>query len=59
MGEENSTSRTCKPSKTFKAKCSHMVKKQRAKFYILGRCLAMLVCGRDRDRDRDRDRIVI
>ncbi|XP_023639290.1 uncharacterized protein LOC111830758 [Capsella rubella] len=57
MGEEISTSRTCKPSKTFKAKCSHMVKKQRAKFYILGRCLAMLVCGRDRDRDRDRNLI--
>ncbi|KFK34573.1 hypothetical protein AALP_AA5G163300 [Arabis alpina] len=54
MGEENGTSGTCKPCKTFGKKCSHIVKKQRAKFYILGRCIAMLVCGRERNRDRDR-----
>ncbi|CAL9224667.1 unnamed protein product, partial [Arabidopsis halleri] len=30
--EENGT---CEPCKTFGQKCSHVVKKQRAKFYIL------------------------
>ncbi|CAI0471412.1 unnamed protein product [Linum tenue] len=31
-------------------KCSHLVKKQRAKFYILRRCIALLLCWKDRDR---------
>ncbi|CAH8353156.1 unnamed protein product [Eruca vesicaria subsp. sativa] len=54
MKEENITSRTCERCKTFGEKCSHKVKKQRGKFYILARCIAMLVCGREPDRDRDR-----
>ncbi|XP_019057245.1 PREDICTED: uncharacterized protein LOC109116388 [Tarenaya hassleriana] len=33
---------------TFGQKCKHMVKKQRARFYIVRRCIAMLVCWRDR-----------
>ncbi|CAH8362777.1 unnamed protein product [Eruca vesicaria subsp. sativa] len=43
---------TCEPGKTFGQKCSHVVKKQRAKFYILRRCIAMLVCWRDNNHDR-------
>ncbi|KAG4152245.1 hypothetical protein ERO13_D04G111000v2 [Gossypium hirsutum] len=35
----------CEPCRSFGQKCSHLVKKQRAKFYILRRCIAMLVCG--------------
>ncbi|XP_030495617.2 small polypeptide DEVIL 16-like [Cannabis sativa] len=44
----NSNSYQCEPCKSFGQKCSHLVKKQRAKFYILRRCIAMLVCWRDR-----------
>ncbi|KAG2332624.1 hypothetical protein Bca4012_017804 [Brassica carinata] len=44
---------TCEPCKTFGQKCSHVVKKQRTKFYILRRCIAMLVCWRDNNHDRD------
>ncbi|CAN6835085.1 unnamed protein product, partial [Brassica oleracea var. botrytis] len=52
--EENSTCQTCK---TFGQKCSHVVKKQRTKFYIIRRCIAMLVCWRDNNSDRsNRDR---
>ncbi|KAG7638773.1 DVL family [Arabidopsis thaliana x Arabidopsis arenosa] len=47
--EENGT---CEPCKTFGQKCSHVVKKQRAKFYILRRCIAMLVCWHDQNHDR-------
>ncbi|XP_013633398.1 PREDICTED: uncharacterized protein LOC106339138 [Brassica oleracea var. oleracea] len=47
--EENSTCQTCK---TFGQKCSHVVKKQRTKFYIIRRCIAMLVCWRDNNSDR-------
>ncbi|CAN8254652.1 unnamed protein product [Cochlearia groenlandica] len=54
MGEDSTTRGT--PCKTLREKCSHMAKKQRAKFYILGRCIAMLVCGRDRN-NRDCDRV--
>ncbi|XP_018814022.1 uncharacterized protein LOC121266770 [Juglans microcarpa x Juglans regia] len=38
----------CEPCRSFGQKCSHIVKKQRAKFYILRRCIAMLVCWRER-----------
>ncbi|KAK1409780.1 hypothetical protein QVD17_36309 [Tagetes erecta] len=31
---------------TFGEKCSNIAKKQRAKFYIVRRCVAMLVCWR-------------
>ncbi|XP_008443575.1 small polypeptide DEVIL 16 [Cucumis melo] len=34
--------------KSFGEKCNNLVKKQRTKFYILRRCIAMLVCWRDR-----------
>ncbi|KAG5043776.1 hypothetical protein AAZX31_03G163700 [Glycine max] len=38
----------CDPCKSFGQKCSHIVKKQRAKFYILRRCIAMLLCWHER-----------
>ncbi|KAJ1418966.1 hypothetical protein SESBI_15572 [Sesbania bispinosa] len=38
----------CDPCKSFGQKCSHLVKKQRAKFYILRRCIAMLLCWHER-----------
>ncbi|KVH90394.1 DVL-like protein [Cynara cardunculus var. scolymus] len=31
-------------------KCRHIGKKQRAKFYIVRRCIAMLVCWHDQDK---------
>lgn len=34
--------------KSFGEKCNNLVKKQRTKFYIFRRCIAMLVCWRDR-----------
>ncbi|KAL8193360.1 hypothetical protein R6Q57_026941 [Mikania cordata] len=39
---------TC--NRTFGEKCSHIAKKQRAKFYIVRRCVAMLVCWRDKEK---------
>lgn len=35
-------------SRTFGERCGHLAKKQRAKFYILRRCIAMLVCWHER-----------
>ncbi|KAJ1392259.1 hypothetical protein SESBI_36001 [Sesbania bispinosa] len=35
--------------KSFGQKCSHLVKNQRAKFYILRRCIAMLLCWHERN----------
>ncbi|TQE06734.1 hypothetical protein C1H46_007683 [Malus baccata] len=32
----------------FGKKCSHLVKKQRTKFYIFRRCIAMLLCWHER-----------
>lgn len=40
---------TCN-SRTFGEKCSHIAKKQRAKFYIVRRCISMLVCWHDKDK---------
>ncbi|KAG6401540.1 hypothetical protein SASPL_138399 [Salvia splendens] len=36
-------------------KCRHLAKKQRAKFYILRRCIAMLVCWHERNDPKDAD----
>ncbi|KAK9290429.1 hypothetical protein L1049_008599 [Liquidambar formosana] len=38
----------CEPCRSFGQKCNHLVKKQRTKFYILRRCIAMLVCWHER-----------
>ncbi|KAJ4831449.1 hypothetical protein Tsubulata_043642 [Turnera subulata] len=46
--EENSTSfchrHVRDPCRSFASRCSKLVKEQRAKFYILRRCITMLVC---------------
>ncbi|KAF7818641.1 DEVIL-like protein [Senna tora] len=45
----NNNNKDCDPNcQSFGKKCSHLVKKQRTKFYILRRCVAMLLCWRDR-----------
>ncbi|XP_052177015.1 small polypeptide DEVIL 16 [Diospyros lotus] len=38
---------TCKSS-CLGERCSHLAKKQRARFYIIRRCIAMLVCWHER-----------
>ncbi|XP_050229953.1 small polypeptide DEVIL 16 [Mercurialis annua] len=48
--ERNSSFNSCEPCRSFGQKCSHLVKKQRAKFYILRRCIAMLICWHERER---------
>ncbi|CAN4118908.1 unnamed protein product [Withania somnifera] len=42
---------TTKNSKknSLRKKCSDLAKKQKAKFYILRRCIAMLVCWHERN----------
>ncbi|KAL8504470.1 hypothetical protein ACS0TY_015874 [Phlomoides rotata] len=39
--------------KSFGEKCSRLAKKQRAKFYIVRRCIAMLVCWHERNEPKD------
>ncbi|KMT18349.1 hypothetical protein BVRB_2g025060 [Beta vulgaris subsp. vulgaris] len=39
----NSSNRRC----AFSRKCARLVKEQRAKFYIMRRCVAMLICWRE------------
>ncbi|KAK1409452.1 hypothetical protein QVD17_35978 [Tagetes erecta] len=41
--ENNTTHRRC----AFTRKCARLVKQQRARFYIMRRCVTMLVCWRD------------
>ena len=38
----------CDPCSSFGQKCSNLVKKQRTKFYILRRCVALLLCSHER-----------
>ncbi|KAH6797678.1 DVL family protein [Perilla frutescens var. hirtella] len=38
---------------SFGEKCSDLAKKQRAKFYILRRCIAMLVCWHEKNDPKD------
>ncbi|XP_027905395.1 uncharacterized protein LOC114164817 [Vigna unguiculata] len=46
--QQQQQQQACDPCKSFGQKCSHLVKKQRAKFYILRRCIAMLLCWHER-----------
>ncbi|CAO2825520.1 unnamed protein product [Amaranthus hypochondriacus] len=39
----NSSNRRC----AFSRKCSRLVQEQRARFYIMRRCVVMLICWRD------------
>ncbi|XP_021910420.1 uncharacterized protein LOC110824165 [Carica papaya] len=40
---KNSSQRRC----SFTRKCARLVKEQRARFYIMRRCITMLICWRD------------
>ncbi|GLT75431.1 hypothetical protein SLA2020_471590 [Shorea laevis] len=40
---KSSSQRRC----SFTRKCARLVKEQRARFYIMRRCVAMLICWRD------------
>ncbi|CAN0837498.1 Small polypeptide DEVIL 11 [Linum grandiflorum] len=40
---KNSSQRRC----SFSRKCARLVKEQRARFYIMRRCVTMLICWRD------------
>ncbi|KAK4776997.1 hypothetical protein SAY86_005685 [Trapa natans] len=37
-------SSSCEPCRSFGQKCRHMINRQRARFYIVRRCVAMLLC---------------
>lgn len=37
----------CDPCRSFRQKCGRLVEEQRAKFYIVRRCVAMLLCWRE------------
>ncbi|CAL5190010.1 unnamed protein product [Lathyrus oleraceus] len=41
--KNSSTQRKC----AFARKCARLVKEQRARFYIMRRCVTMLICWRD------------
>ncbi|CDP00117.1 unnamed protein product [Coffea canephora] len=59
LSKKESSSRSCRssssliknPSTTkrcaFTRKCARLVKEQRARFYIMRRCVTMLICWRD------------
>lgn len=49
--EHNNNNSSENSSKSFGKKCSHIAKKQRAKFYIVRRCIAMLVCWHDERKE--------
>ncbi|XAR53298.1 hypothetical protein NMG60_11021800 [Bertholletia excelsa] len=34
---------------SFRRRCLYMYKQQRARFYIIGRCVSMLLCWHDHD----------
>ncbi|KAG6586417.1 hypothetical protein SDJN03_19150, partial [Cucurbita argyrosperma subsp. sororia] len=40
--------RTCRKI-SFRKRCLRMIKQQKTRFYILGRCISMLLCWQDRD----------
>ncbi|XP_011077330.1 uncharacterized protein LOC105161370 [Sesamum indicum] len=50
---EHSLTTTTTTNRSFGSKCSHLAKKQRAKFYIVRRCIAMLVCWHERKEPKD------
>ncbi|KAL2324830.1 hypothetical protein Fmac_023888 [Flemingia macrophylla] len=39
------------PFKSFRRRCTKLVKEHRARFYILRRCVAMLICWQDNSDD--------
>ncbi|KAI3447575.1 hypothetical protein Pfo_004240 [Paulownia fortunei] len=53
MAETEKETEYSVPGRSFGEKCSHLAKKQRAKFYILRRCIAMLVCWHERNEPKE------
>lgn len=49
LSEGSSTQNVQDSNKSLKEKCSLLAKKQRAKFYIVRRCIMMLVCWHERN----------
>ncbi|GFP93571.1 hypothetical protein PHJA_001501500 [Phtheirospermum japonicum] len=52
LSKKESLSRSCRRSSftgkcSFTRKCAALVKEQRARFYIVRRCVTMLICWRD------------
>ncbi|XP_070055658.1 small polypeptide DEVIL 11 [Nicotiana tomentosiformis] len=51
LSKKESLARSCRSSSTtrcaFTRKCASLVKEQRARFYIMRRCVTMLICWRD------------
>lgn len=58
LSKKESSSRSCRSSASFlknpthkrcafTRKCARLVKEQRARFYIMRRCVTMLICWRD------------
>ncbi|ESW15742.1 hypothetical protein PHAVU_007G098400 [Phaseolus vulgaris] len=48
--EKNSFSKTkniCLPFKSFGRRCTRLAREHRARFYILRRCVTMLICWQD------------
>ncbi|KAG5239865.1 ROTUNDIFOLIA family protein [Salix suchowensis] len=45
--EGSSRSRSSTSSCSFSRKCARLVKEQRARFYIMRRCVKMLICWSD------------
>jgi len=41
------TKHVCEPFKAFGRRCTRLAKEQRARFYILRRCITMLVCWKE------------
>ncbi|KAG4983941.1 hypothetical protein AAZX31_10G196900 [Glycine max] len=37
----------CGPFKSFRRRCTRLAKEHRARFYILRRCVTMLICWQD------------
>ncbi|RDY00524.1 hypothetical protein CR513_16289, partial [Mucuna pruriens] len=44
-----SNAHICGPFKSFRRRCTRLAKEHRARFYILRRCVTMLVCWQDSD----------
>ncbi|PKA52468.1 hypothetical protein AXF42_Ash019094 [Apostasia shenzhenica] len=36
-----------RPPRSFTSRCANLVREQRARFYIMRRCVTMLICWRD------------
>ncbi|KHN00863.1 hypothetical protein glysoja_000531, partial [Glycine soja] len=47
MKQEDDNTHICGPFKSFRRRCTRLEKEHRARFYILRRCVTILVCWED------------